>query len=188
MNVKRKDRRTERTQAALLASFVELLLTRGYEPVTVEDIVAHANVGRSTFYVHFKSKEALLKKSLTNPSLPLAELVDTPISVQTITKLLQHFHANRRLNRLFFAAPIRGMWTRHLAEMIEPRLSAVSRRSRAQPLVPLPLAAHAIAEAQLGLVTHWLLGRAPAKVEAIAEVLAATTKANVSVLLNTVGA
>jgi AcrR family transcriptional regulator len=183
VKAERKDRRTERTRAALLSSFIELVLSRGYEDITVEDVVSHANVGRSTFYMHFKSKEALLKRSLTHPSLPLAALVDTQVPPQAMVELLDHFRTNRRRNRVFFTAPIRAIWVQHLAEMIEPRLVALSRTSRKLPLLPLPLAAQAIAEAQIGLVIHWLLGRTNVKIEAVAEALTAITKTTVAALL-----
>ena len=48
-NVKRMakpDRRTERTRQALMMAFVGEVLSRGYVDVSVEDIVARANVGR----------------------------------------------------------------------------------------------------------------------------------------------
>src|SRR5579864_4709465 len=53
------DRRVARTRATLHQALIALILKQGYEAITVEDICAHANVGRSTFYAHYKSKEEL---------------------------------------------------------------------------------------------------------------------------------
>lgn len=39
---------------------MELMVERGYERVTVQDILDRADVGRSTFYAHFRSKDDLL--------------------------------------------------------------------------------------------------------------------------------
>src|SRR6266404_7607300 len=50
------DRRTERTRAALMSAFLELILSRGYEAVAIADIIRKANVGRSTFYLHYARK------------------------------------------------------------------------------------------------------------------------------------
>lgn len=45
------DRRVNRTRRLLQQAFVELLCERGYDRITVRDIVDRANVGRSTFWM-----------------------------------------------------------------------------------------------------------------------------------------
>ncbi|MGZ5207128.1 MAG: TetR/AcrR family transcriptional regulator, partial [Caldimonas sp.] len=50
MSPLRADRRTTKTRQALMGAFVELMLADGYDSLTVDAIVARANVGRSTFY------------------------------------------------------------------------------------------------------------------------------------------
>jgi len=42
---------------------MDLILQKGYEAVTIQDIIDKASVGRSTFYAHFESKEQLLYSS-----------------------------------------------------------------------------------------------------------------------------
>ena len=69
------DRRIDRTRGALLQAFIGLLIADGFESITVAALAQHANVGRSTFYTHFRSREDILRVSLTMPSLPLARLV-----------------------------------------------------------------------------------------------------------------
>ncbi len=54
------DRRIQRTRQLLLNSLLGLILEEGYEKITVQDIIDRANVGRSTFYSHFRDKEDLL--------------------------------------------------------------------------------------------------------------------------------
>lgn len=56
---KNVDRRIARTQTALLRALITLMQEKGYAAVTVEDICREANVGRSTFYAHFTSKDDL---------------------------------------------------------------------------------------------------------------------------------
>jgi AcrR family transcriptional regulator len=60
MAVKVEDRRIQRTRALLLSALLDLIVERGYEELTVQDIVDRANVGRSTFYKHFLDKHELL--------------------------------------------------------------------------------------------------------------------------------
>lgn len=54
------DRRVQRTRHLLQDAFVELVLEKGYANVTIQDILDRANVGRSTFYMHYRDKEDLL--------------------------------------------------------------------------------------------------------------------------------
>ncbi|MBM2619052.1 TetR/AcrR family transcriptional regulator [Actinoplanes sp. LDG1-06] len=54
-----EDRRVRRTRAALREALVELVVERGYDRVTVRDVLDRADIGRSTFYAHYRDKEAL---------------------------------------------------------------------------------------------------------------------------------
>jgi AcrR family transcriptional regulator len=55
-----EDRRVQKTRKLLKDALISLILDRGYESVTIQDIIDTANVGRSTFYMHFENKDALL--------------------------------------------------------------------------------------------------------------------------------
>jgi len=78
------DRRAQRTRQALLSAFVELVLARGYETLTTGEISRRANVGRSTFYLHYASKEELLKESIKHPSRGMAACVDGDVTAQQL--------------------------------------------------------------------------------------------------------
>src|SRR5215470_5123998 len=60
MKQERRDRRVTRTDRLLQQALIALILERGYEAITVQDVLDRADVGRTTFYAHFPSKEALL--------------------------------------------------------------------------------------------------------------------------------
>jgi AcrR family transcriptional regulator len=57
---RRADRRVERTRQSLSEALLLLIREKGYEAVTVQDLIDRANVGRSTFYAHFDDKDDLL--------------------------------------------------------------------------------------------------------------------------------
>jgi type II restriction enzyme len=53
------DRRVERTRELLQKALMELITERGYDSITIQDIVDRANLGRTTFYLHYNSKDEL---------------------------------------------------------------------------------------------------------------------------------
>ena len=55
-----QDRRITKTRKAIYTAFLQLLNQKDYESITVQEIIDLANVGRSTFYSHYESKELLL--------------------------------------------------------------------------------------------------------------------------------
>jgi AcrR family transcriptional regulator len=60
VGTERIDRRVRRTRELVTDALITLIEERGYERVTVQDIIDRADVGRSTFYAHFRDKEELL--------------------------------------------------------------------------------------------------------------------------------
>ncbi|MCK4727276.1 MAG: TetR/AcrR family transcriptional regulator, partial [Anaerolineales bacterium] len=60
MKTKITDRRVQRTRQLLRDALVSLILEKGYQKITIQDIIDRANVGRSTFYSHYRDKDDLL--------------------------------------------------------------------------------------------------------------------------------
>ncbi len=55
-----KDRRTQKTEALLREALGALIREKPYDDIVVKEILARADVGRSTFYAHFHDKDELL--------------------------------------------------------------------------------------------------------------------------------
>lgn len=57
---KTSDRRIQKTHRALREALIALIAERGWDDFSVQDLCERANVGRSTFYMHFADKDDLL--------------------------------------------------------------------------------------------------------------------------------
>ena len=104
------DRRQRKTRAAIFGAFNDLLAKKSYHKITVQEIIDEADVGRSTFYAYFPTKDDLLKEMCTtlfehvfsgvpSPTIKCEHdfsLVSNESSTVIITHLLYHLKDNRR--------------------------------------------------------------------------------------------
>ena len=172
----KNDRRFARTQDDLLTTFRDLVLSRGYDGITVSDIVERANVGRSTFYEHFENKDDLFRHSLRSIVPALADAVCEDCDRARLDMVVRHFWDRRDIVPTMTGGSARVVMIGYLAEEIETRLARRRRQTKRTPGLPLHLIAAQIAEAQWGLLTAWISSQGvPA--ERAAEALAASSQA-----------
>ena len=156
---RRHDRRVARTRAALIDAFNHLALHRGKGKIRVADIVAKANVGRSTFYEHFAGAEAIHMEALARPLAVLADAAAGQGDAARLEALLTRFWDNRRLARETIAGRTGEQAARLLADLVEARL----REEDVDFEIPLRLAALQLASAALAPVRGWVLAEARAR-------------------------
>ncbi|MBZ0279264.1 MAG: TetR/AcrR family transcriptional regulator [Anaerolineae bacterium] len=58
--INRFERRKQRTRDQLKQAAITLILEKGFDEVSVQDITDSADLGRGTFYVHFNDKEDIV--------------------------------------------------------------------------------------------------------------------------------
>jgi AcrR family transcriptional regulator len=108
-----------RTRELIVDAAMELFFERGYESTTMEDIAAHADVGISTLYRYFSTKDHLGTSLLGDPGLMADELTHRPDDEPTPVAL---GHALLAFLRATGDDPQRGEAFRRLVNE-NPRLS-----------------------------------------------------------------
>ena len=160
-----QDRRVRRTRRILHEALISLVLEKGYGRITVQDILDRADVGRSTFYAHFRDKEALLVSSFDTMRQELqrdldamqpGELPADPTS--PARAIFDHAHRNRRVYRALCGKQGGTVVYRHLhaliggmlREHLRPHLAAAGSD------LPVDVVAEFCTTALLGLLVWWV--------------------------------
>ena len=153
------DRRVRRTRRVLQEAFVALVLERGYDNVTIEDIAERADVARQTFYAHYGTKEDLLSAvfmsmvgDLRN-CLPYREGPWDAMRTDAMEKLYRHAAEFRDIYRVCLHERVtRDAFLGGLIEETERNFSARIAALGITPRVPVAVMARAWAGAQLTLM------------------------------------
>lgn len=176
------DRRTQRTRELLQYSLIELMSEREYDTVTIGEIVERANVGRTTFYLHFNSKdelfmschEAIVGKFHLGLFHPLSreELLSSEIPPE-MTSAYRHLEEERALLYPIFQGKDSALILRQIRERsareIEANLRAVF--AEADSAIPLDMLANYLAGAQIAFMQWWLEKRRPHRADDLAHTL-----------------
>jgi AcrR family transcriptional regulator len=100
------DRRVQKTRKLLHEALVSLLHEKNYDDIVVKEVLDRANVGRSTFYTHFRDKDDLLVSGIRD-LLNSIRSSNAPASGNWREKLLwfslpiyEHVGEHRRRNKL----------------------------------------------------------------------------------------
>src|SRR5512140_2016784 len=121
-----QDRRVTRTRRWLRKAFLELVLQKPYEAITIQDITNRADTARITFYRHYRDKEELLVDCLEGlyheliqylPEMSI-ERVSDPTAPPPIMLLYQYLDANFLLYRTLLSGSVAALVDRRLRQYI----------------------------------------------------------------------
>jgi AcrR family transcriptional regulator len=163
------DRRVQRTHTALRAAMLSLMSEHGWDGLNVQDICDRANVGRSTFYTHFDSKEKLLTFSLDGlRSMLLAACLpqeSTSSGVMLIARgLLEHLDEQRKLARVILGRRSGQIVHARFREMVTQLVQADTARYAA-PGWQRDACVHFISGALMGVLAWRADVRSPPSVD-----------------------
>ena len=156
----KNDRRSQRTRQALGDALVELMTEKGYDAISITDIIERANVGRSTFYSHYADKDELFVRQMDQVMDMLSQHVppDRPDGNPFFPSLGLFQHIQEQWK--FFKSHAWGtgidVLTKHmqksLSEKIEGRLVARGQTFE----VPVTVIANFLAGSFLSMLRWWM--------------------------------
>ena len=165
MGARKTDRRVARTREALSGALISLMGEKKYDAITVEEILGRANVGRSTFYLHFRDKDALLSHGFQNLNQALHATMPGVAGSGAYESILgfapwmfQHAHEHRVLYRSLVGTEGLTVFSRNMEETLGQILKRQTQlyKRKAGSEVPLELLVHFLLEAFLSTLSWWL--------------------------------
>lgn len=172
------DRRVRKTRKALREAMQDLMSEKGYDQVTIEELTERADIGRTTFYLHYSAKQDLLLEQFDELlSQLLTELADIPLTSWTqqgqvlptkdhpgrpVCMIFQHAADNEELYSLVLhgdgvdqaSQRLQAMMTKAVSAFFDPKMDdSVGRLSLP---FPVELFGNYFAGALLGMIKWWL--------------------------------
>ena len=156
------DRRIQRTRKALQEALLELILEKEFEAVTVQDVIQRANVGRSTFYSHFKDTEDLFLSGFEN----LWSLFDQHLTAQAAQKasvwelsliVFEHAQAYGSIYRALVDRPGEKLMSAHMHRYLAALMrDALKDQWTKDRQMPLEVVVHHLVSSLVALLIWWV--------------------------------
>jgi AcrR family transcriptional regulator len=165
-----KDRRVERTRTHLHEALMSLIRQKDYDDIVVKEILDEANVGRSTFYAHFRDKDDLLVSGIhemlqparsvrgTFSGKPYEELISFSLPI------FEHHYEHRRSGEGRVGARGRAILHEHLQRVLAARIDRKikdvvrGQRKRTAGNIPPDLLVGFLASTFVLVLNWWLDG------------------------------
>lgn len=174
------DRRVQRTRTLLREALLALIHERGYDAVTIQEIVDRANIGRTTFYLHYTSKDdlfldchdAILSRFQLNPGAYLSlEALSSAEAPAGMVLAYRHLLDARALLAPILQGKDNLLILRRLRDRGAEEMATQLRElvADADSAVPIDLLASYLAGAQIALLQWWLEKRQPYTPEQLAQ-------------------
>lgn len=163
------DRRIPRTRAMLQHALISLILKKDYEAISIQDICDAANVGRSTFYAHYTSKDDLKRSGLEQHLRGL--LTDRQRDVRAASgdisdrrlsfslTLFEHARDHQDLYRALASGRggvvALGTIRQIISDVVSDELAAIADKNSTDA-IPRELIVQYVAGAYMAVLTWWL--------------------------------
>lgn len=134
-----QDRRVRRSRRALRSALVDLVLEKGFQAITVEEITARADVARATFYAHYRDKDDLLVGIVRDLAEDREQLLPAVAQAQArgftglpVRYIFEHAEQERDVYRVILRGEGDGRALREFTAILCNRVEQVFRERAAQ--------------------------------------------------------
>ncbi|HEX6495084.1 MAG TPA: TetR/AcrR family transcriptional regulator [Acidobacteriaceae bacterium] len=181
-HAKGPDRRVQRTRRLLHSALMSLIVQKKYELITVQEILDRADVGRSTFYMHFRDKDDLLFSGFEY----LQAVLDSAVGVSNkapgkshekiigfSAAMFEHAQEYRRVNRALLGSTAEAVVRRRIHSVLagfvsrELKFELQHRKGKSIPVSP-ELLVHFLVSSYISVLMWWLNSKnqlSPAEVD-----------------------
>jgi AcrR family transcriptional regulator len=177
---RRDDRRVRKTRALLHEALASLIVEKSYDTISLQQLLERANVGRSTFYTHFRNIDELLTESI-HEMLRSVQPATAPRSGKWHDRItwfslpiFEHHDRHRRTREAKMGARGRAILHEHLQKVhAESILDALmkdrSDYQRGAAQTPAQLLALYLASTFVLVLNWWIESRKPLPAEKVNE-------------------
>ena len=168
-----EDRRTQKTRKALHEALISLVFEKSYDDILIQDILDRANVGRSTFYTHFRDKDELLKEGFQGlrEFLRNVQMVTPTSSGKRYEKVIsfslamfEHVYDHRNIFLTQAGKPGWRTMSLHIEEILVQLMRDEARalfKRKASSEIPFELFIHFLGATFMSVLTWWLRFKRP---------------------------
>ncbi len=180
-NDKQNDRRVQRTKQTLYHTLIALLAEKAFDKITVQEILERANVGRTTFYAHFQSKEDLFLSShervfsaISRSFFSDGGILRTEPSPELLM-FLEMSHQDQSRDTFFYltsgseGGEIVRLLKERIAEQLTAQLFELFREE--DSAIPFMVLGQHVASSIVSVASWWMSKRTPYTVHEIATML-----------------
>jgi len=177
MSVNQNDLRVIKTKRGLREAFIRLLLEKGYDAISIQDIATEAQAARVTFYRHYKDKEGLLVDCLNviyeevSKRVKMVSMENFQNGYSPMLIFYEHMQEEEVLYRILFSSRGTQVVIERLRKLFAERvmLQTAGRLPAKQLQIPIEIIAYHSASAQIGLAIWWLENDKPYPPEYMAQ-------------------
>ena len=136
----RHTRRRLQTRKLLIRTTLKLILEKGYDAISIQEITDLADLGRGTFYIHFKDKEEVVWTAFREMYDELEQAAHKQLDRRMpqveyygLLNIFQHAQKNRDLYRVMFGRQGSASLTARLQDFLAQSFSYDIRNAPEPP-------------------------------------------------------
>ncbi len=175
----RHERRRLQTRQRLIESTLALILEKGFESISIQDITERADLGRGTFYIHFKDKEDVVWTALRDLFQEMEQQAHKDldrnmpqVEYYGLLNIFRHAEKNRDLYRVMLGGQGSAQLTGRVQDFLASAILYDIRNTPRPPEINFNLPEEFEAQMLTGMITRllywWLEERQPYSAEHMA--------------------